>query len=372
MNTNEALAKTKGLDPQSKVDIVRGLSVRRTGGGIPVVRVHYSANPDRDPDLHPEWKKEARKAYTSQASWDREMEIVDEAGGGELVFADTLITHWDKIVITDPSWRPSKHWRMEAGFDHGKTNPTAMERAFIDHDGTIIFAGEYYMPGMEVWEHAPFIKEMADIDRLSVCYADPTIFDVTMQQSQGPLGTGKAQERAKSINDLYLEQGINFLSPFAFDRSDVSFAARVMMHWANLDEREPSLKIVCRNFGEKPQPGLHNWDCPNLLWELMRTRRQKLSAVQLLSRNASEAIVDKDNHARDAKKYLVMSLPAPAKVPDELRIKKAMEKFPETDPTNRMIAAQKEKAQIWNESHPPMLGGNLRNHLRQLQTKRKF
>jgi hypothetical protein len=85
-----------------------------------------------------------------------------------------------------------------------------------------------------------------------------------------------------------------------------------MSHWANLDEREPTVKIVCRNYAEKPQPGLHNWDCPNLLWELMRTRRVKLNAQQLLTRNAAEAIVDKDNHARDAFKYALMSRPEPA------------------------------------------------------------
>lgn len=138
---------------------------------------------------------------------------------------------------------------------------------------------------------------MADIRKISACFADPSIFDVTMQQSSTP---GRPAERAKSLNELYVEQGIALFSPFANDRSDISFAARVMLHWANLDKREPSLKIVCRNYSEKPQPGLHNWDCPNLLWELMRTRRVKLTAQQLTMRNAAEAIVDKDNHGRAA------------------------------------------------------------------------
>jgi hypothetical protein len=107
-----------------------------------------------------------------------------------------------------------------------------------------------------------------------------------MQQSNQPTQAGKAAERAKSINELYIEQGIELFSPFCGDRSDISFAARLMMHWSNLDKREPTVKIVCRipNYDEKPQPGLHNWDCPNLLWELMRTRRVKLTAQQLLTK----------------------------------------------------------------------------------------
>ena len=86
-----------------------------------------------------------------------------------------------------------------------------------------------------------------------------------------------------------------------------------MLHWANLEEREPTVKIVCRNYAEKPVPGLHQWDCPNLLWELRRARRQELSAMQLINRNPTERIVDKDNHLRDALKYMVLSLPEPAK-----------------------------------------------------------
>jgi hypothetical protein len=304
-------AQTKAVAPQTAVDLFRGFKIRRTAGQIFVGRVHYSTDPLRDPELHPEWKQTERRAYTSQAAWDREQEIVDEAGGGELVFADTLITHWKKIVIDDPAWRPDPRWRVEAGFDHGKTNPTAFERAYIDHEGTIILCGEYYMPGMEIWQHAPVLKTMEDIRKVAACYADPSIFPLTLQQSQQGNRPGQAAERAKSINELYVEHGIELFSPFAGDRSDVSFAARVMQHWSNLDKRTPSLKIVCRNSSERPQPGLHNWDCPNLLWEMMRTRRVKLTAQQLLSRNTAEAIVDKDNHATDAFKYLVMSHPEP-------------------------------------------------------------
>lgn len=307
---HDALERTKQLPPQTTIEIQRGLTIKRTAGGIPVVRLHYSADPTRDPELNPEWKAVERRTYSSQASWDREQEIVDEAGGGELVFADTLVTYWDQIVITDPGWRPDPAWRVEGGFDYGKTNATALERTYIDYDGNLIFCGEYYQPGREIWQHAPTIKQMADIRKVSVCHSDPSIFNMTMEQ--GGTRPGMAQERAKSINELYIEQGIELFSPFQMDRSDVSFAARLMMHWSNLDRRAPSVRIVCRNFSDKPQHGLHNWDCPNLLWELMRTRRQKLTAQQLLSRNASEAIVAKDEHARDCMKYILMSHPEPA------------------------------------------------------------
>jgi len=57
----------------------------------------------------------------------------------------------------------------------------------------------------------------------------------------------------------------------------------------------------------------------------MRARRVKLGAQQLLSRNTSEAIVDKDNHARDAMKYVVMSLPEASRKPLGRRVAERMQ-----------------------------------------------
>ena len=70
--------------------------------------------------------------------------------------------------------------------------------------------------------------------------------------------------------------------------------------------------------------------CPNLIWELSRARREQLSAQQLLTRNVSERVVDKDNHLRDCLKYLVVSLPAPAQTPLEVRLAAMVKWHPES------------------------------------------
>ncbi len=44
---------------------------------------------------------------------------------------------------------------------------------------------------------------------------------------------------------------------------------------------------------------------------MLRRRRVKLTATQLLGRNQSEALVDKDNHACDGNKYVIMTRPEP-------------------------------------------------------------
>jgi hypothetical protein len=367
-NIAETIERSKKEKPQQYLELSRGVKIKRTARGIPVVQVHYSADPRRDPDIHPEWKEAERSTYPSQGAWDREQEVVDEAGGGELVFADTLISHWKKIVITDPLWRPEPNWRVEAGFDHGKTNPTALERAYIDYASCVYMCGEYYMPGKEIWQHAQIIKQMADVRKIRHCYADPSIFPDTNQQSN--------KEAAKSYNDIYVENGIALFSQYYGDRNDLSFASRILsQHWANLGPsdrelalmtdikraevmaqfREPTLKIVCREYRDKPQYGLHDWDSPNLLWEMMRSRRRKLSATQLMQRNPTEEIIDKDNHAEDATKYLILTLPEPAQKTQHELAMEAIAHIPLEDVTSR--AARYEEAmytQQRNDEPVPM------------------
>ena len=85
---------------------------------------------------------------------------------------------------------------------------------------------------------------------------------------------------------------------------------------------QATLKIVCPYDYSRKRFGLFPDGCPNLLWELMRTRREQLSAAQLMRKNPSEALVDKDNHLRDALKYILLSLPGPSEPPPELERQK--------------------------------------------------
>jgi hypothetical protein len=127
----------------------KGLSSRRTPSGVKVIRVHYTADPDRDSG----WVKQERRKYSSQAAWDREQEIIHEAGGGELLFAEILNRHADKIIIRDPNFKVPPTWKRIAGFDHGKTNPTAALVTAINYDGTIYCLAEYYQPGLTPYQH---------------------------------------------------------------------------------------------------------------------------------------------------------------------------------------------------------------------------
>jgi hypothetical protein len=312
---------------------IRGFSTRRTTTGVQIARVHYSADPDRDS----EWAKRERRKYSSQAAWDREQEIVHEAGGGELVFAEILNRHADKIIIQDPSFQASPHWARIGGFDHGKTNPTAALVTAVDHDGTIYCLAEYYQPGLTPHQHMDNLHRLPDFLTAHCIYADPSIFYRNQAQADG---------RFISVAEIYLEAGVsNFTDG---QNAELAGIERILEAWRDLDNREPTLKIVCPYDYSRKRFGLFENGCPNLLWELMRTRRQQLSASQLMRRNPTEAIVDKDNHLRDALKYILLSHPLPSPVPRQLEreriIREAFENgtYPSLGPRMALFdAAQK-------------------------------
>ncbi|MFL6427793.1 MAG: hypothetical protein ACJ71S_06075 [Acidobacteriaceae bacterium] len=339
-----ALLKLDTLAPQTKTRVSEGVHLRHKKNGVKVLTLGYKADPTR---RSPEWYEAERKKYTSQADWDREQEIIDEAGGGERLYAEILTKYFHKIVVTDRNWRPGSTWARLPGFDHGKTNPTAAAVAHIDHDGTIWFCGEYYVPGLEVWQHAPQLKELPGFATADDVMADPSIKDKTMQQRNG---------EATSILLLYEEEGIDNLRLFGGNRSDIAFEQRLKLHWARLDEREPTVKIVCPGLTEipdRPSYGLHPYGCPNLLWELANIRRVQYTATQLMLRNPSEAIVDKNNHLTDACKYVCMTLPEPTDIPLDMRIKEAVKPHVETgDLTNALIRANQIREEMEEESEP--------------------
>jgi hypothetical protein len=343
-----ALHKLSTLPPQTKVEVSQGVQLRRKKNSVPVLTLGYKADPTR---RTPEWYTTERAKYTSQSDWDREQEIIDEAGGGERLYAEILTRYFHKIVITDPNWHAGSTWRIIPGFDHGKTNPTGAPVARIDHEGTIYFCSEYYMPGLEAWQHAPQLKELPGFCEAEEVMADPSIFDKTMQQRNG---------QAVAVAELYEEMGITNLSAFPGNRSDVAFEQRLKKHWANLDRREPTVKIVCPNLKEipdRPLYGLHPRGCPNLLWELANIRRVQFTATQLMMRNPSEAIVDKNNHLHDGAKYVVMSLPEPTEVPLEKRIADAVKPYVEQkDLTNALIRANQIREEMEEEDAPIRLG----------------
>lgn len=332
-----AIEKLSILPPQARAEVVPGLTMKVKANGIPVMRLHYSADPDRDPQTERGkiWYDAIRAKYDSdKAGWDREYEIVDEAGGGERIFADVLTRYKDLIIITDPKWMPNPAWGVVGGFDHGGTNPTVLEKCYIDNDGSLYFCGEFYRYKTKDWDNTiasncAELLGMPDLEKMRWVNADPSIFWDTVPTPEGSY---------TAINSVYKQHGVDMLRPFEGERNDLTAVSRLLdQHWANLQTRKPTVYIVCRNESDKRQPGLHPHDSPNLLWELKRIRRAQMSSKQLMTKNPTEQIVDKDNHGWDAAcKYVLLQFPKAEKEPLEEQLKKVVEGL---NPMSAQIAA---------------------------------
>src|SRR5580698_3902056 len=125
-----ALKKLDDVPQQTRVEVTRGVTVRRKKNGLTVMSLHYSAIPDRDPETErgAAWFKKENTGYASQAMWKKEQEMDATATGGEAVFNSVLGNPalYQLVVISDPHWFPDPRWDVVGGFDHGVTNATAL------------------------------------------------------------------------------------------------------------------------------------------------------------------------------------------------------------------------------------------------------
>jgi hypothetical protein len=329
-------------------ELVRGLTERRTPQGICVLRTHYTADPER---AKPEWKDTERRKYTSESKWQSEQEVVWSAGGGERLFAEILNRYAHKIII-DPetsNFQPSPHWDYLGGFDYGKASPTAALIACVDFDGTVYILREYYQPGFTPKQHKPWLSQLQGFSSTTM-FADPSLFYNTHAQQDGSF---------KAIATLFAEEGMDNLTP-APEKHELLGMERILAHWMNLDQFEPSLKIVCPSRMQDiaaPDYGVINGGCPNLLWELRRTRREELSPTQLANKNPSEKIVDKQNHLRDCLKYLLLTLPEPAQKTARMRAAEAVRPLIEAgDINSAVIRSNQIMAEAAGSNRPATIG----------------
>jgi hypothetical protein len=336
-------------------ELAKGLTEKRTPDGICALTLHYTADPDR---ARPEWKETERRKYTSESKWQSEQEIVFGAGGGERLFAEILNRYGHKILIDqeESGFRPAPGWEYFGGFDYGKASPTAALVGCTDYDGTIYILREYYVPGLSPKQHVPYLQQLQGFQSVDAqgrpipIYSDPSIFYNTSPQVDGTF---------KAIAWLYADDGIENLVS-APEKHELLGMERILSHWMNLDQQEPTLKIVCpkekQNLGS-PQFGVHNEGCPNLLWELRRTRRQELTPIQLATKNPTEKIVDKQNHLRDCLKYMILALPEPAEKGWQLKVTEAVAPLAAAhDLTSANVRYLQMKAEAEGNSRPIRLG----------------
>ena len=141
------------VDPDG---LMRGVAEFKSMSGLAAIRVHYSADPDKDPQTEKglEWftheTSEQLGGYSS-IEWQQHYEINPLSVSGT-----RCIPYWneikDRVIIDDLPLEQVAMWKVGAGADYGSRNPTVLIFFAIDYHGNAYAVDEIGVPGQEVHE----------------------------------------------------------------------------------------------------------------------------------------------------------------------------------------------------------------------------
>ena len=288
--------------------MIPGLTTKITSAGIPVVRVHYSADEHKRPGTPAgdQWMAQALSGYpggVKSPRWKKEMEIDYGAMGGTKLFPEW--EQWSnngRIVI--PPFDP-QGYRLYASYDHGWRNPLSYHVHGVNGDGYIVTLYEIYGSHIPYKLAARAIKgETVTVFPSGCCESHDTarvirgnpFFGRETWKRADPSMWAKDQPQSdntnKSMADLYAKEGVYFQQ--AERGTDTTVAEWLLSHYWR-DPMNPLYRITT--------------DCPKLIWELGQQRHKQISAQVALNRDQPEELVDKDNHAWDDMKYFMQKFP---------------------------------------------------------------
>jgi len=184
-------------------------------------------------------------------------------------------------IITSDQWqtyRNPRQWQHFVGFDHGLRNPTVFLFAAVDKYERMVIYDEIYETENIVKENAQLYLQRLELLRINPDYimGDPSI------QNRDPI-TGT------SIQMEYADAGVYI----SLANNDI--AAGVARVQSRLKNR---LVFITKR-------------CENTLREINNYRWDRYASSKIeVRRNKKEVPLKKNDHAMDAKRYLVVSRPA--------------------------------------------------------------
>ena len=275
---------------------MKGIETYKTNAGFTVARVHYTADPKKDPIAEEgrEWLKRALlgvKGGLSSSAWLKEMEIDFKARSGQRVFEGLELLK-DKILIKPFSI--SDWWKVEGGYDWGKNNPFAYLEGSVNQDGQkyVIYGASY--SGYEIPAQAQVIKKSPYFNRVHLRHADPSIWTEDQVARDGSY---------TSFQRVFSDLGITFIKG---KTDDIACAERLEQEWFDVTVSNDG-KIVKV---PKENPTFKIFSNCEFLWDsLINLRWAEFSPSVEQERGKKEEIVHAGNDPWDALKYWYLSLP---------------------------------------------------------------
>lgn len=262
-----------------------GLAFKRNQQGHNVIRLHYSADPLKNPQtpVGREWFDSETKKYiggTGSLAWRREMEIDFGAGAGELVFPEFFDMESE---LTCTPFNIDDTYNLFGGFDWGTRNPLSFHVYAEDRNHNFFSIWEYYDERRPVPYVAKMIRECPYYDRINWIAADPTIWSETISKKDGFTSVADMMQDDEEVGEYTIDK----LMP-AHDRSDVSGINKFKSMWSV----KPVRFTIFRN-------------CTYQIGEFKNLKYPERKETT----NETEKILDKNNHTWDDAKYFILSHP---------------------------------------------------------------
>lgn len=326
MKGGGSMVGVSSAEPGSFADIVEagescqatkhpGISERITKAGIPVLRLHYSADPGKRPGT-PEgdaWLEQAIQGYpggTKSPRWMKEFEIDYGAlGGTKLIPGWSELKENGRIII--PPITPIG-FKLYGSYDHGWRHKAAYLVHGINSDGKKFTLWEFWAAHVPYQYIAQIIKGQTVRVPSPGCACHPEtrtfpgnpyagqetykVADRALWADDSPQADGTMKSMAK----LFAKEGVHFVQAEA--GGDTTFAEWLMgYYW-----RDPMNPLYCITTA-----------CPGLIWEIGQQRHKDVSDTVARNKHQPEELVDKDNDAWDSCKYWHLRFPPRPMAGDE-------------------------------------------------------
>lgn len=278
-----------------------------------VITTHYTADPEKDPDRQgKEWFDNERKGVPLH-SWNKEYEIDFNTKSGKLVYGREFCDY-DENIHCIPSFEFQDPQEFLFSLDFGQRNPTAGLVGVWTPKNKLYIVDEYYKPALPSVSSREMMQQFkhyfnGNIDGKSMG-EKRNIIDSTFQvkvidpttRSKNRTKTRQGEEIEYSVIEEFYDHGWDFTPGINAVEAGITRVREYMQ--INPSDGEPSLYI----FKDK---------CPNLILELRKYRYKENTEQQAKTKNESEEVVKKNDHAVDALRMMVMTRPISPTQPEK-------------------------------------------------------
>lgn len=240
--------------------VMRGVSTFTSLSGVAGLRIHYSADPHKDPRTAEgqAWKDRQLGSGAYQGGeagwrWQQHMEINPKSRSGEIVLPPACDERaWKRIQHPTLTYEQmiERRWVFDAGMDYGARNLTVWSVFAMSPEGKRYMVHEIAHPAKEVGGIPGFCRLMKEGDAAKLLkhvngriWADPTICHNHDQNTPGGLVTK---------SDLFAQNGV-FLQPApskGADADDIFLGRLLGYYWQGWEDEyfEPLFQIFtcCR------------------------------------------------------------------------------------------------------------------------------